>query len=208
MPALSVTLNGQFLVSVATEGLDLLDVNVGGDRIGPEPGHLDVTGGSSEFLMWESRRPLSPNDRLIVAFAKDGTTSRPAQTSDDSDLDAADEPLEPFVPASEMLEMLGKQQKTFDFLECRLVAPDGSITTCRTTPQDHGFGFHVFWNSRQPDAARVSLHTYTLEGLASKQNGTYHVDLRLQFGERVIFELAPNHTVERDARNNGARPSP
>ena len=158
--------------------------------------------------MWESRRPLSPNDRLIVAFAKDGTTSRPAQTSDDSDLDAADEPLEPFVPASEMLEMLGKQQKTFDFLECRLVAPDGSITTCRTTPQDHGFGFHVFWNSRQPDAARVSLHTYTLEGLASKQNGTYHVDLRLQFGERVIFELAPNHTVERDARNNGARPSP
>jgi hypothetical protein len=44
-PGLTITLNGTELVTVSSEGLNILNVRVHGDRIGPEFANLDVSGG-------------------------------------------------------------------------------------------------------------------------------------------------------------------
>ena len=48
MPALAVALNDESLATVSSDGLNLVDVRISGDRIGPELGIIRVTGGAYE----------------------------------------------------------------------------------------------------------------------------------------------------------------
>ena len=193
MAALSVTLNGKFVVSVASDGLDLFEVTVSGDRLGPKRPVLRVSGGSfaddteRRYLIWIDEREISSADFLTINFHANGTTSEPGKTIEELYPEEFAEPPPPYRPVEEIFRELAERPKMFDRLAFRLVAPGGAMTHALTAPAEHGFGFSVSWSAHRPDYARVSLHTYTLQSLIDNQPGTYHAQLRLQDGEGVTF---------------------
>jgi hypothetical protein len=212
MPALSVTLNGEFLVSVATPGFEIVEVGVTGDLLGPQHATLRISGGSyserkqQHHLIWD-QRTLVPGDSVTVGFLAEGSTSEPGKTIEE--LYQGDKPVtsEPFAPPEDVVKELKLRPKAFQSLAFEFVGADGAHVKGHTSPDEHGFAFTVLWNSHRIDRARVALHTYTLDSLITKQSGKYHAETRLSAGQRVTFKvLAPNSTVERDARKSGARP--
>jgi len=214
MPALSVTLNGEFLVCVATDGFDVVDVGVSGDLLGPEHATLRISGGpypdgrESQYLIWEDERTLMPGDAVSVAFLAEGATSRPGKTIEELYPDEKPSPTEPFAAPEEVVRELKQRPRAFESLAFEFVGPDGASVQAQTAADEHGFAFTVLWNSQRPERARVSAHTYTLDSLITRENGKYHGEAKLTFGQHAGFKvLAPNSTVERDARKSGARPS-
>lgn len=214
MPALSVTLNGEFLACVATDGMDVIDVCVSGALLGPEHATLRINGGSyadgqeSQFLIWEDERTLVPGDAISVTFLADGANSRPGKTIEELYPDEKPTHQEPFAPSEQVVRELKQKPKVFESLAFEFIGSDGDSVRGKTAPEEHGFAFTVLWNSHRPQGARVSAHTYTLDSLIEKSGGKYHAEAKLEFGQRVTFKvLAPNSTVERDARKSGARPS-
>jgi hypothetical protein len=213
MPTLAVTLNGDLLVSIETAALDFIDVNVHGDRLGPEPAHLRISGGAyaddkvTSYLIWEDDRPLVIGDSVLVSFAEHGRTSRLGKTIEEL-YPEAKPAAAPFLSPDKVVEELKQRPKVFESLGFRAATSDGAVTEGITRPDEHAFAFSVVWVSHRPDRVRVSLHTYSLDSLVKKENGTYHLDKKIQIGEGATFTLAPNSTVERDARKGGARSSP
>jgi len=212
MPALSVSLNGEPLVSVATDGYDVIDVGVSGDLLGPEHGSLRVSGGSylegqeSRYLVWEDERILVPGDSVAVAFLAAGATSRRGKTIEELYPDEKPTGKETFAPAKQIVRELKQRPKAFDSLAFEFVGPDGAPVRARTTPQEHGFAFTVLWNSHRPERARASAHTYTLASLVTKKNGKYHAETKLGFGQQVTFKvLAPNSALLSDASTSPLR---
>jgi hypothetical protein len=207
MPALSVTPNGESLVCVATDGFDVIDVGTSGDLLGPEHATLRISGGScpdgqeSQYLIWESERTLVPGDALSVTFLADGTTSRRGKTIEELYPDERPTRKEPFAPAEQVVQELKQMPKAFDSLAFEFVGPDGNSVRAQTAREEHGFAFTVLWNSQRPERARVSVRTYTLDSLITKENGKYYADAKLVFGQRVALKiLAPNSTLERAAK--------
>jgi hypothetical protein len=214
MPALTVTLNGQFLVSVGTEGFDIVDVGISGDVLGPQHATLRVSGGSypagrpSTYLIWDDERHLSPGDRVSVEFSATGSTSRPGRTIEELYRD--EEPMTSPAPETpeKMVEELKRRPKHFSSLAFELLNAEGRSVRAETLPSEHGYGFTVLWDSWRPETARAAVHTYTLDSLITKEDGRYHSNARLSYGQGVTFIIreAPNSTVERDAPQ-AARPS-
>ena len=212
MPALSVTLNGEQFVSVATDGFDVIDVGVSGDLLGPEHATLRISGGSHpdgqefRYLIWEDQRTLVPGDSVSVVLLAEGFTSRAGKTIEE--LYPGEKPIqqEPFKLAEEMVRELKQRPKAFDSLAFEFTGPDGAIVRASTGPSEHGYGFTVLWNSHRPERARASAHTYTLDSLITKENGTYHAETRLAFGQRATFKvLAPNSALLTDASTSSLR---
>lgn len=203
MAALSVTLNGETLACVSTDGFDVMRVGVSGDLLGPQHATLRVSGGSypqgheSQYLVWEDERTLVPGDKVSVAFLEIGSTSRPGKTIEELYPDEKPTPNEPFAPVEKVVEELKQRPKTFDSLAFEFIGPDGVCVQGRTSPEEHGFAFTVLWNSNRPEKAGASAHTYSLESLITRGNGKYHGEARLTYGQSVTFTvLAPNSTVE------------
>ena len=205
MPALSVTLNGEHLVSVATDGLDVIDVRVSGDLLGPEHGHLEISGGSHpndqgfQYLIWEDERTLVPGDSVSVVFLAKGATSRRGKTIEE--LYPGKEPTrkEPFALVEAMVRELKQRPKAFESLTFEFTGPDGATVRASTGLTEHGYAFTVLWNSHRPERARASAHTYTLESLITKENGKYHAETKLAFDQRATFKvLAPNSALLTD----------
>jgi hypothetical protein len=210
MAALAVALNDEPVVTVATDGIDILDVHVSGDCIGPELASLRVSGGAypdgqpSTYLIWQDVRPLVAGDIVSVRFLEEGVSSRPGQTIEQLYPDEAPKPAGPFAPPEQVIRELMQQPKQHEALYFRLVGPDGTVTDACTTPEEHGYGFYVSWMSQQPKRARVSLRSYTLQSLIDRTKGNYHSRGELQFGQSVAFAVAPNSgllTFVADAAN-------
>ena len=56
-------------------------------------------------------------------------------------------------------------------------------------PDEHGFGFHVLWQSGRPDRARASLHTYTIGYLEQDEPGNDHVSELLKPGDAIAVKV-------------------
>jgi hypothetical protein len=200
MPALAVVLNGGALVTVGTDGLDAVEVRVGGDRRGPEVGHVEVSGGAypegreSTYLIWQPERALSARDTLSVTLLEHGHSSRAGQTIDQ--LYPGDASHDTTRPASlgRTVQALMREPLRFAALGFRLVGPDGRVTEGRTTADEFGFGFHVSWIAQRPDRARVSLRTYTLQSLLDHQRGRYHAEAWVHYGQGVTFTVIPEES--------------
>jgi hypothetical protein len=212
MPALSVTLNGEHLVSVATDGFDVIDVSVSGDLLGPEHAILRVSGGSypdgqkSQYLIWEGERVLVPGDSVGVVFLTSGATSRAGKSIEE--LYPGNKPglKESFAPAEQMVRELKQRPKAFESLAFEFTGPDNATVRANTTPSEHGYAFTVLWNSHRPERARASAHTYTLDSLITKERGNYHAETKLAFGQGTTFKvLAPNSALLTDASTSPLR---
>jgi len=212
MPALSVTLNGERVVSIATDGFDVIDVGVSGDVLGPDLATLRISGGSHpegrdfQYVIWEDERTLVSGDSVSVVFLAEGGTSRPGKTIEELYPDEKPIQKEAFVPTEDMVLELKRRPKAFESLAFEITGPTGATVQASTSPNEHGYGFTVLWNSHRPDWARASAHTYTLDSLVTKESGKYHAETKLEFGQSATFKvLAPNSALLTDASTSPLR---
>lgn len=195
MPALNVSVDGATIATVCTAGYDVLNVRAGGTRVDDDLATLDVSGGSypedgqSTYLTWICDLPLQPGQVVEVIFLETGSTSHRGKTIEE--LFPGETPTEPtdFKPTAEMFAELRNRPKLHEKYAFQLVSSIGTVFAGETTPDEHGFGFSVVWNSFHPERARVSLHSYTLDGLESHGPMNSHVEERMQYGDSVRFEL-------------------
>ncbi len=113
-PGLAISLNGTELVTISSDGLNILSVRVFGDRITPEFANLDVSGGlyggegDQKHLIWEPDRVISPCDEIAVTLLENATTSRSGKTIEE--LYPEDkEPHGPWQPIEQVFQDLAQR---------------------------------------------------------------------------------------------------
>ena len=79
MPFLRVSVDGQSVASIVTDGLELVSVHVGGTRVNDEYADLGVSGGvyfgdgASDHRIWVDQMPLSVGQVVEVALLEHDT---------------------------------------------------------------------------------------------------------------------------------------
>lgn len=195
MPALTVSIDGVTLATVSTDGYDVMSVRAGGTRVDENLATLDLSGGSypesgdSTYLTWISDVPLQAGQVVTVAFLDAALTSRAGKTIEELFPDEPPSAQTDFKPTADMFAELRAMPTLRDKFSFRLVSSSGTNFAGETTPDEHGFGFTVLWNSHHPERARASLHSYTLNNLESHGPMNDHVDEKLHYGDWVQFEL-------------------
>ena len=178
-PGLAVDLDGENLVTVATDGLDLVDIQVHGDVISEEVASLYISGGShpdgaeSSYLIWVDNRPLRPGSVVAVTFLESAMSSRAGKTIDEL-FPEKEPPTGSWQPSEVMFDELAKRPKVHERFKFEVVPPAAQPIHAVTELGDHSFAFSVLWNSFHPERARVSLSSTTLENIRTRSNGTYH----------------------------------
>ena len=195
MTGLAVALNNVELVTVSTEGLNVLGVRVFGDVLGPEFASIDVSGGlygegdNSKHLTWIDLHDLSPGDEITVSLINDATTSFAGKTIEEL-YPEQEQPMGPWQPLEVINESLLKQAKIRDGFTFMVTPPTGSPITARTEPNDHSFGFSVMWNWLNPERVRVSLSSNSLQNIIKRTGGTYQANFLMHVGEGVKLRVA------------------
>ena len=195
MPALSVSIDGALIATVCTDGYDVLNVRASGTRIDDHLADLDISGGSypedgnHTHLIWANELQLQPGQVVTVSFLEHALSSHSGQTIDELFPDEELAADADFKPTAEMFTELRAKSKLRDKFSFRLESSSGNTFAGETAPDAHGFGFSILWNSHHPERARVSLHSYTLDGLESRNPMSNHFEERLNFGGSVRFEL-------------------
>jgi hypothetical protein len=195
MPAIAVSVDGIPVATVCTEGYDVLTVRVGGTRINDEFAELDVSGGShpdqgeSTYLTWVNSVALKPGQTIRVALLESGATSHAGKTIKELFPEEEIPSAPDFMPTPEVFDNIRAMPRLRDGYSFRFGITGGMSFTGHTAPEEHGFGFTVLWNSRRPERASVSLHSYTLEGLEQQSPMRDYVQEHIHFGQEVSFEL-------------------
>jgi hypothetical protein len=193
MPGLAVSVNGKEIVTVSTEGYNLLAVRVSGDLISEEFATLDMSGGlygegeNNKHLTWINLIPLKPGDEVAVRFLVEATTSHPGRTIDE--LYPEGERMGPWQPLEKMFEDLATEPKVRERFTFVLTAPGAESLRAATTLEDHSFGFSVTWAWNYPQRARVSLSSASLTNIAKRESGTDHAGFKLEPGQGVTLRV-------------------
>lgn len=195
MPALSVSVDGQHVATVSTDGLDSLSVGARGTLVDEEIADLDVSGGSypksgdSTYLTWVSEVPLRAGQVVIVSLLESASSTLEGKTIEEMFPDEPPATQTDFKPTAEMYRELRARPKFREKYAFRFESSLGTNFAGQTKSGEHGFGFSVHWNSFHPERARVSLHSYSLESLETRGPMNKHVEERIYCGDSVRFEL-------------------
>lgn len=195
MPALSVFVDNDPLVTVNCDGFDVMSVRVSGTRVEDEFASLGVSGGAypdegkSTSLTWVSEIPLKPGQSVRVLFLETGASSQPGKTIEE--LFPDEEPGEDFdfTPTEQMFEELKAKAKLRSGWSFEYHSPEEKRTAAKTEPLEYGFGFTVLWNSHRPSRASVSLNSYTIESMQQRKPGNDHAREHLLFGQSVSIRV-------------------
>lgn len=195
MPALSIAINGVTLATVSMDGCDVMSLHAAGTRIDENLGALDLSGGSypesgeSTYLTWINQIPLQTGQVIMVTFLDAAPTSHAGKTFDELFPDEASSTRTELKPRGDLFAEVRSMQTLRDRFSFRIDSSSGINFAGETTQDEYGFGFHVLWNSRSPDKARVALHSYTLDQLEARGPMNYHFEDELHYGDWVRFEL-------------------
>lgn len=195
MAALDISIDGIKVATVNTDGFNVVSVNIGGTLIDDELASMNLSGGSypedghPTYLTWVCDRPLHTGEHITVSFLKNGASSHSGKTIEELFPDEPPSTQTDFTPTTEMFEKLRAKPKQREKFSFRLVSSSGASFVGATMPDEHGFGFTVLWNSFDPEEARVSLHSYTLDSLETRGPMNNHVEERIHYGASVEFEL-------------------
>ena len=195
MPFLRVAVDGQSVASIGTDGRELVSVHVGGTRVNDEYADLGVSGGvysgdgASDHRIWVDQMPLSVGQVVEVALLEHDTAVGEGRTIEQ--LYPASENVAPPTSAdnAEMFADIRRLPQLREGFTVRFTSSAESAGLFSTTPDEHGFGFNVLWNSLHPERASVSLHAYTIDGVESGESGRVHVRERMPIGGTVRLEL-------------------
>lgn len=195
MPALRVSIDGATLATVSMDGYDVMSVRAGGTRIADGLATLDLSGGSypefgeSTYLTWINEVPLQTGQVVTVTFLEAASSSHAGKTIEELFPDEQPSTQTDFKPTAEMFAELRAMPALRDRFSFRLVSSSGTNFAGETALDEHGFGLTVLWNSSNPERARVSLHSYTLNNLEARGPMNNHVEEKLHYGGWVCFEL-------------------
>lgn len=183
------------MLSVSTEGLNVLPVRVHSDLISPEFAFIDVSGGyygdeeNKKHLIWLHEKEINPGDEVEVEFLEEISTLDPGKTIEE--LYPDDEAQTgPSQSVEEIFKDLAKKPKVREKFSFRLVSPSEEDINSRTEENDHSFGFCILWDWTRPNEARVSLSSNSLESVEKRQGGPEQARFRLQFGKRVRWRVS------------------
>ena len=195
MPSFSIVLQGKLLAQVSTDGLELFSIHVSGTRVDDELACVEAHGGvySEEgeqmHLIWINSAPISRGDRVEVVFSEDGQNSHPGKTIEELYPDDHSENASDPKPVDQLYEELRQRSTVRDCFNFEVRLPSGEVRQFASLPDEHGFGFHVLWQSGRPDRARASLHTYTIDYLERNEPGNDHVSEYLKPGDAVAVKI-------------------
>jgi hypothetical protein len=195
MPFLKVNVDGTPVASVATDRLEVVTVNVGGACIDDDYADLSVSGGvysgdvAADHRIWVDRLALRVGQVVEVTFTEQGTQIGTGRTI--AELYPGQEP-DALMPTdgSDPFAAARTSPRLRNGYTVRLVSNEGPPITLTTTPDEHGFGFHILWNNLRPGNASVSLGSYTLESLEKQAPGREAFRERVPVGTRFRLELA------------------
>jgi len=195
MSFLRVAVDGQPIASIATDGLEVVSVHVGGTRLDDEYADLNVSGGvysgdrASDHRIWVDQMPLTAGQVLDVSLLERDTAVGEGRSIEE--LYPARETAEPptSIDKAEFFADLRRQPQLREGFTVRLTSSVGTASMFSTTPDEHGFGFSVLWNNMHPERVSVSLHAYTIDSVESGEPGRDHVRERLPVGGTVRLEL-------------------
>lgn len=195
MPALRTLIDGVAIATVSTDGYNLLSVRVSGTRITEELATIEISGGiypegeNFTHLIWATDIHLLSHQEVVVQYLEKAETSHSGKTIDEQYPDESHDEEYDFTITPQMftnLRAMPIYRTGFKFL---FESSQSTNLLVDTTPEDHGFSFSVFWDSFQPQNARISLHTYTIQSMEDKIDSSYHVQEKMNFGDEVKFTL-------------------
>ena len=185
MPALHVSIDGNPIATVSTEGNEVLALSIHGSLVEEEFAHLDIDGGpQGKYLAWIPQLPIKAGQSVLVQFLEHGESSCAGKTIEemfpeeevDRDMD--------FTSTAQQFAELRSKPKARERFSFNLSSGEICLSS-ETRSDDYGFGFTVLWNSFHPERARFSLHSYTLDELESKAPMNYLAQERLNLGGEV-----------------------
>ena len=195
MPALSVSIDGVTLATVSTDGFDVMSVSASGTRIDDGLATLDLSGGcypevgESIYLTWINDLPLQAGQVVTVTFLEAASSSHAGKMIEELFPDEPFPTQTDFKPTAEMFTELRAMPVLREKFSFRLASSSGTDFVGESEPDEHGFGFTVLWNSSNPERARASLHSYTLDNLEARGPMNNHVEEKIYYGDWVQFEL-------------------
>jgi hypothetical protein len=191
MPALGVLVDDQLIARVRTDGLDVLTVRVSGTKIDELFATLDVSGGSYPenapftHLVWLSEFKLQPGQRIRVEFSEEGETLHAGKTLEELFPESSEEKHGPMPGRAQLVDEVRKHVRVREHYGFSVRSSGGASASAEAAPNEHGFGVSVLWDWVRPERVSASLHTYTLEQLASNEDSNYHFQERLPVGSWV-----------------------
>jgi hypothetical protein len=183
---LIVSVDDVQLAAVATDGLEVLTVNLSGSKVDEEFSHLEFSGGryprdeTSTHLIWLSELVIRPGQRVRVQVAANGATSHagksieelfPDERGEEEECDTFDFSEE---ARAEVIANLEKRPQIRNAYSFEVKNSSGQTLHGRLSADEHGFGANFIWNSTRPERVSASLHTYTLAQLRDGTEFTYH----------------------------------
>ena len=198
MPALSVSVDGEHLATVAISGLTMLNIHLYGQRWEEELAILDMHGGNyagddkSTYLTWINCRALQAGQIVTVTCVADAQTNSRGRTIDELYPDQPPSEQTDFTPTAAMFEEIGRRPMLRDGYAFKLSTSRGVEYSGRTEADEYGFTLRVLWNSRyRPECARFSVSTITLEQLRTRAPRRDHISGELFLSQSVRFQVWP-----------------
>ncbi|WP_439892603.1 hypothetical protein ACS7SF_08950 [Ralstonia sp. 25C] len=177
----------------------MLSLHVSGSRIDEDFATLNLgggiypEGGESTYLTWIDRMQLRAGQTITVSLLDQGTTTHPGKTNRELSDGESREPFdyEQMPTVSEMVAELKKRPILRGEYTFKYVAPDSSVLPGQTLPEEESLTMSVLWSAlRRNDAARVSLHSCTLDALAERTPFNHHAVGELSIGESIQLQLS------------------
>ncbi len=188
MPAVSVSVDGFLKARVCTDGLDVLSVNIGGTKIEDAFATVEFSGGAypedgdSTHLIWLNELELEVGQSVRVEVAAAGSNSHQGKTIEQLFPEPYQEKHGPMPSRKQLVEGVKLRKHTWEHFTLSVRSSSGANACAEVGLGDHGFGASFLWNWQRPERVSASLHTYSLDQLASEEGFSYNFREVLQPG--------------------------
>jgi hypothetical protein len=162
VPSIRVAVDGVPVACVATDGLHVLSLHVGGTMVTDEFASVELHGGSypekgeSTHLTWVSDLELRPGQQVQVEFVTKGFTSHAGKTIEEL-FPGESHPEESLQKnLTSLVEELRSKPRLRSHYSFEVQSSLGSNVTCELPGGAHGFGFSLVWNWVHPERVSAS----------------------------------------------------
>ena len=194
MSFLRVTVDGQPVAVVDTEGRDVVTIRVGGSVIDDEYADLAVAAGTypdsgeNDYRIWIDQMPLTTGQFVEVAHLEDDLATGIGKTVEELYPDCPPEPAEP-LDRSKLVESMRSSPRLRNGYVFEYASPSRPANQHTMESNEFGFGFNILWSSARPESASVSLNCYSIASFAAEEPGRTVLRERLTVGGRVSLRL-------------------
>lgn len=196
MPAISVTIDGKELATVALSDATLLSVHVNALRWNEELATVYMDGGdytgqnASPYRIWIDELPLAPGQIVGISFVADAKTTAAGKTIAELFPDEPTSAQTDFTPTAVDLEEVSSRPILRDGYAFKLKTSEGTEHAGRTDPGEYGISLRATWASlHRPASVRFSVTSNHLDQLRTRSPAREHIKGELGIGQSLQFEL-------------------